>query len=159
MSIFLGPSRLSTWILLNLPTMYSNWASYTNGLLDKRMVSAWAISLQHAELPKRSLRSNPNSNYKLGVIPLSHIAWSQSHQTSILLIQLQKHCQATLSQLPITRAEMELFDMTESSTETEKVSKTFLTRLPLTWRSPEFSTLARQLDKIHIHKTIVTKGR
>jgi hypothetical protein len=77
-----GPSRLFTWILLNLPIMYSYWVSYTNGLLDKRLASAWAISLQHAELPRRSPRSNPNPNYKLGVIPLSHIAWSKSHQTS-----------------------------------------------------------------------------
>jgi hypothetical protein len=53
---------------------------------------------------------------------------------------------------------MELFDMINCSSETEEVAKNVLTRLPLTWRSPEFSTLARQLDEIHIHKTIITKG-
>jgi hypothetical protein len=52
---------------------------------------------------------------------------------------------------------MELFDMIKCSSETEEVAKNILTRLPLTWCSPEFSTLARQLDKIHIHKTIITK--
>jgi hypothetical protein len=54
---------------------------------------------------------------------------------------------------------MELFDIIKCSSETEEVSKKVLTRLPLTWRSAEFSTLARQLDEIHIHKNITTKGR
>jgi hypothetical protein len=54
---------------------------------------------------------------------------------------------------------MELFDMIKCFSETKEVSKKVLIRLPLTWRSAEFSTLARQLDEIHIHKNITTIGR
>ena len=54
---------------------------------------------------------------------------------------------------------MELFDMIKCSSETEEGPKKVLTRLPLTWRSTQFSTLARQLDEIHIQKLITTKGR
>ena len=54
---------------------------------------------------------------------------------------------------------MELCDMIKCSSETKEVSKKVLTRLPLTWRSVEFSTLARQLDEIHIQKLLTTQGR
>ena len=54
---------------------------------------------------------------------------------------------------------MELFDMIKCSSENKDVSKKVVTRLPLTWRWVEFSTLARKLDKIHIQKPLTTKGR
>ncbi|POW21604.1 hypothetical protein PSHT_02138 [Puccinia striiformis] len=54
---------------------------------------------------------------------------------------------------------MELFDSIKCCSETEDVSNKVLKRVPLPWRSVEFSTLARKLDKIQIHKSSNTTGQ
>ena len=75
-----------------------------------------------------------------------------------LFPQLQKHRQDTLSTLPISPDEMELFDIIKCSSDTEVLSKKVLVRIPLSWRSTEFSKLAGYLDKIYINKMITMQG-
>jgi len=48
--------------------------------------------------------------------------------------------------------------MIKCSSETEILPNKSLVNLPLPWRSHQFNLLAEQLDQIHIHKTINTKG-
>ncbi|KNE91657.1 hypothetical protein PSTG_14920 [Puccinia striiformis f. sp. tritici PST-78] len=54
---------------------------------------------------------------------------------------------------------MELFNNIKCCSDTEDVSNKVRNRVPLPWHSAEFSTLARQLDKIQIHKSSNTKGQ
>jgi hypothetical protein len=80
-----GPSRLFTLMLPNPPTMFFSLVSYTNGLLDLRMVYHWDISLQSAELQRINLRSFPKSSYKWGLISCfsSFMVWRVSPNLSI----------------------------------------------------------------------------
>jgi len=72
--------------------------------------------------------------------------------------QLQTHRQETLSTLPISPEEMELFDLIKCSSDTEIISKRVLLRIPLKWRSTLFTKLATQLDQMHVNKMITLQG-
>lgn len=48
--------------------------------------------------------------------------------------------------------------MVKCSSETERLPDKSLVKLPLPWRSHQFNLLAQQLDQIHIHKQMNTKG-
>ena len=54
---------------------------------------------------------------------------------------------------------MELFNNIKCCSETEAESNKTFKRIPLPWRSVKFSALAFQLDNLHIHKLINTKGK
>ncbi|OAV86856.1 hypothetical protein PTTG_29696 [Puccinia triticina 1-1 BBBD Race 1] len=82
----------------------------------------------------------------------------QSELKSKLRSQLQKHRQQTLSNLDISTETKELFDDIKCTSETERLQDKSLIKVPLSWRSSEFNSLAQQLDKIHIHKKTNTKG-
>ncbi|PLW41917.1 hypothetical protein PCASD_12818 [Puccinia coronata f. sp. avenae] len=51
-----------------------------------------------------------------------------------------------------------LFDLIKCSSNTKQLPDKSLTKVPLPWRSPQFTLLAQQLDQIHIHKKKNTKG-
>ena len=52
----------------------------------------------------------------------------------------------------------ELFDLPKCSSDTERLPDKSLVKIPLPWRSAEFSLLAQRLDHIHIHKKTNTNG-
>ncbi|OAV92011.1 hypothetical protein PTTG_03584 [Puccinia triticina 1-1 BBBD Race 1] len=73
--------------------------------------------------------------------------------------QIQQHRRQTLSTLPVLPAVKTLFDNIKTTSDTEDTSSQTLVKVPLPWRSDEFTQFAQKLDTIYAHKKITTNGR
>ena len=137
--------------------------SIQNGILHRwflgrqKGVRLGHFSEQHRTDKKKSEKRS-KIRLQVSAYPLQSTAFFSLLTSLPTLIQLQKHRQQTLSELPILPDEMELFDAIKCTSETEVTSnKTFIIQ-PVNWRSSEFSKTARQLDQIHINKMINLQG-
>ena len=75
------------------------------------------------------------------------------------LFQISQHRQETLSTLPFNNNIKEVFSNIKATSNTEVTPPCTLAKVPMLWRSEEFTLFAQRLDNIFIQKKTSTKGR
>jgi hypothetical protein len=75
------------------------------------------------------------------------------------MFQISQHRQETLSTLPFNSNIKEVFSNIKATSNTEVTPPHTFAKVPMLWRSEEFTLFAQRLDNILIQKKTSTKGQ